>query len=68
MAAPGELSEEDVALAAKLVEESGGRAWTLEQADRHTAEALASIDRLAPGAEAFADLTEVTRFLLFREW
>jgi geranylgeranyl diphosphate synthase, type I len=68
LAAPGELSEEDVVLAAKLVEESGGRAWTLEQADRHTAEALASIDRLAPGAEAFADLTEVTRFLLFREW
>jgi geranylgeranyl pyrophosphate synthase len=68
MAAPGELSEEDVALAVKLVEESGGRAWTRQRADRHTGEALARLDRLAPGSDAFADLTEVTRFLLFREW
>ncbi|HEV2346137.1 MAG TPA: polyprenyl synthetase family protein [Actinocrinis sp.] len=68
LAAPGELSEEDVALAAKLVEESGGRAWARERADVHTSEALARLDRLAPDAAAFGDLTEVTRFLLSREW
>ncbi|HEU5333705.1 MAG TPA: polyprenyl synthetase family protein [Actinocrinis sp.] len=68
MASAGELSEEDVALAAKLVEESGGRAWARQRADWHTGEALARLDRLAPGPEAFADLTEVTRFLLLREW
>jgi geranylgeranyl diphosphate synthase type I len=68
LAAPGELSEEDVALAAKLVEESGGRAWVRERADLHTREALARLDRLAPDAATFGDLTEVTRFLLSREW
>jgi len=66
--APGELSDEDVALAAKLVEESGGRAWTREHADQHTREALERLDRLAPEPAALGDLTEVTRFLLAREW
>jgi geranylgeranyl diphosphate synthase type I len=68
LAAPGELPEEDVALAAKLVEESGGRAWTRERAQWHTGEALTRLDRLSPGPAAFGDLTEVTRFLLQREW
>jgi geranylgeranyl diphosphate synthase type I len=68
MAAPGELSAEDVVLAAKLVEESGGRAWARERADWHTNEALTRLDRLSPAPEAFGDLTEVTRFLLQREW
>jgi geranylgeranyl diphosphate synthase type I len=68
LASPGELSEEDVALAVKLVEESGGRAWAREHADLHTREALARLDRLSPEPAAFADLTEVTRFLLSREW
>jgi geranylgeranyl diphosphate synthase type I len=68
LAAPGELSDEDVALAAKLVEESGGRAWTLEHADQHTREALNRLDRLSAAPGALGDLTEVTRFLLAREW
>jgi geranylgeranyl diphosphate synthase type I len=68
MASSGELSEEDVALAAKLVEEAGGRAWTLQRADWHTGQALDRLDRLAPAPETFGDLTEVTRFLLRREW
>jgi geranylgeranyl diphosphate synthase type I len=68
LAMPDELSDEDVALAAKLVEEAGGRAWTREHADLHTSEALARLDRLSPGPAAFGDLTEVTRFLLAREW
>ena len=68
LAAPGELSDEDVALAAKLVEESGGRAWTREHADQHTSAALQRLDRLSPAPHAFSDLTEVTRFLLAREW
>jgi geranylgeranyl diphosphate synthase type I len=68
MATPGELPEEDVALAAKLVEESGGRAWCQERADLHTNEALSRLDRLAARPQAFGDLTEVTRFLLRREW
>jgi geranylgeranyl diphosphate synthase type I len=68
LAAPGELSEEDVALAAKLVDESGGRSWTRERADWHTGQALARLDRLTPDPATFGDLTEVTRFLLLREW
>jgi geranylgeranyl diphosphate synthase, type I len=67
-ALPQELSEDDLSLAAKLVEESGGRVWARERADWHTDEALARLDRLAPPPEALADLTEVTRFLLRREW
>ncbi|HEY3868184.1 MAG TPA: polyprenyl synthetase family protein [Actinocrinis sp.] len=67
-AVPQELSEDDVSLAAKLVEESGGRVWARERADWHTGEALARLDRLAPPPAALADLTEVTRFLLRREW
>jgi geranylgeranyl diphosphate synthase, type I len=68
LSAPGELSDEDVALAAKLVEESGGRAWTREHADQHTREALDRLDRLSPEPAALGDLTAVTRFLLAREW
>ncbi|MBS2962990.1 polyprenyl synthetase family protein [Actinocrinis puniceicyclus] len=68
LASPGELSEEDVTLAAKLVEEAGGRAWCEQRADLHTNEALARLDRLAAQPAALGDLTEVTRFLLRRAW
>jgi geranylgeranyl diphosphate synthase type I len=68
LCAPHELSEEDVTLAAKLVEEAGGRAWCQQRADLHTDEALARLDRLTARPRAFGDLTEVTRFLLRREW
>jgi geranylgeranyl diphosphate synthase, type I len=65
---PGELSDQDVELAARLVEEAGGRAWTEQQADEHTAQAMAAIDRLPADPITLADLAEVTRFLLSRTW
>jgi geranylgeranyl diphosphate synthase, type I len=65
---PGELSDHDVALAARLVEESGGRAWTAQRADEHTDQAMAALDRLTADPVTLADLTEVTRFLLSRTW
>lgn len=65
---PGELADADVQLAARLVEESGGRSWSTQRADEHTNRAMAALDRLAAAPDTLADLTEVARFLLSRTW
>jgi geranylgeranyl diphosphate synthase, type I len=64
----GTLADADVEQAARLVEESGGRAWTVQRADEHTGRAMAALDRLAAAPDTLADLTEVARFLLSRTW
>jgi geranylgeranyl diphosphate synthase type I len=68
LARPGDLDATELVLAADLIEQAGGRAWTQDRADLHTREALARLDRLAPPPSALADLGEVTRFLLSRTW
>ncbi|HVA59969.1 MAG TPA: polyprenyl synthetase family protein [Mycobacteriales bacterium] len=66
--APGGLrDEEDVVLAAKLVEAAGGREWAVREAERQLAEALASLDRVTLPAAVRDDLVELARFVTARE-
>ncbi|MFD0822282.1 polyprenyl synthetase family protein, partial [Micromonospora zhanjiangensis] len=59
-AAPGDLSDTDLATAAALIEETGARDWTTKEADRLLTEALAELDRLTgPGGAAGPELTDV---------
>jgi len=67
-AGTGELTDSQVAQAAQLVEQSGGRAWTEQQAEFHTTEALRRLDQLGAPTVTLTDLTSVTRFLLARTW
>ena len=64
----GELTDAEVARAAGLVAEAGGRAWTEQRAELHTEQALGRIDQLGAPPGTVADLTNVTRFLLARTW
>ncbi|HET8588216.1 MAG TPA: polyprenyl synthetase family protein [Nakamurella sp.] len=63
----GSLSEAELAEAAAAVEAAGGRAWTLAEAERETAEALAILDELPLTAQVREDLVAVTRMLCGRD-
>lgn len=61
-------TEEDVAFAARLVEEAGGRALAAAEADRHLDGALAALDRAAIPSRVRDELAEVARFVVAREF
>jgi geranylgeranyl diphosphate synthase, type I len=61
------LSEEDLALAAKLVQEAGGRDWTMAEAERQLGLALRRLDSLAVPAVARDELVSLARFVTSRE-
>lgn len=78
-AKPGELSPDDLALAAALIEETGARNWTEKQADRLLTEALAELDGLAELhgmnalnamdlAEVHGELTAIAHFMTGRDY
>jgi geranylgeranyl diphosphate synthase type I len=67
LALPGPHDEEDIALAAKLVEEAGGREATVAEADRQLAEALRCLDSVSMPEHVQADLTELARFVTARD-
>jgi geranylgeranyl diphosphate synthase type I len=60
-------TEADVARAAVLVEQSGGRAWCVAEADRRLAAALAALDTAAIPAPARRELDAVARFVTERD-
>ena len=65
----GDLAnEEDVALAAKLVEENGCRERAMEEASRRLASALGCLDRIEAPAAARKDLEEIAGFITSREF
>jgi geranylgeranyl diphosphate synthase, type I len=61
------LSEEDLALAAKLVQEAGGRDWTMAEAERELGLALRRLDQVAVPAAARDELDDLARFVTSRE-
>jgi geranylgeranyl diphosphate synthase type I len=61
------VGEEDLALAAKLVEEAGGRDWAQREAERQLELALARLDTMAMPAAARDDLISLARFVTTRE-
>jgi geranylgeranyl diphosphate synthase, type I len=60
-------TEQDVARAAILVEQAGGRAWCLAEADRRLAAALAALDSVALPETARGELEAVARFVTERD-
>jgi geranylgeranyl diphosphate synthase type I len=64
----GELSDRSLRRAVSLLEVSGSREWTLHLADQHLERGLAELDRggLAPGPAA--DLREIARFVVRRDF
>jgi geranylgeranyl diphosphate synthase type I len=61
------VGEEDLVLAAKLVEEAGGRDWAQREAERQLELALARLDTVAMPAAARGDLISLARFVTTRE-
>jgi geranylgeranyl diphosphate synthase, type I len=61
------VGEEDLALAAKLVEEAGGRDWAQREAERQLELALARLELVAMPAAAREDLVSLARFVTTRE-
>jgi geranylgeranyl diphosphate synthase, type I len=59
--------EEEIVLAAKLVDDAGGREWTAEQARRHLDIAAASLERGSLAEAPRARLLEVAAFVTDRE-
>jgi geranylgeranyl diphosphate synthase, type I len=67
LAPRAQVGEEDLALAAKLVEEAGGRDWTQREAQRQLELALARLDAVPMPAAARDDLVSLARFVTTRE-
>jgi geranylgeranyl diphosphate synthase type I len=61
------LSEEDLALAAKLVQEAGGRDWTMAEAERQLRLALRRLDRVVVPDATRDELVGLARFVTSRE-
>src|SRR5690606_19083925 len=61
------LSDDDVALAARLVEESGARQWTRDRAEQELAAALSELDRLDLPPDVAAELAELATFSTDRD-
>lgn len=60
---PHALTEHELARAAALVEEAGGRSWTQKAADEEMAAALTSLDSLDLPDDVAAELTELAHLL-----
>jgi geranylgeranyl diphosphate synthase type I len=61
------LSDEDLALAAKLVQEAGGRDWTMAEAERQLGLALQRLDSVAAPERTLEELVGLARFVTSRE-
>src|SRR5690606_23682573 len=66
-AKPGPLDEDELALAARLVEEAGGRTWTEAEADRHLADSLEVLRTLKLHPEVHSELVAVAHQLRGRD-
>ncbi|GAA1028001.1 MULTISPECIES: polyprenyl synthetase family protein [Amycolatopsis] len=65
---PVPLPESELAEAATLIEEAGGRAWTEAEAARHLAAALDCLDRLALPSDVLDNFREIAYFVTDRSW
>lgn len=63
---PGDMDSERLELAAKLVEEAGGRDWTEREADRQLALALAALPAELP-ADVRTELEDLAHFVTGRD-
>lgn len=66
--APGPLTDEDVAHASRLVEDSGARAWTRAQADAELAAGLAELAALPLPETVGRELADLAAFVTGRDY
>ena len=64
----GELSEDDLAHAAGLVEEAGGKSWTEEKAAEQLAAALACLAETPMPDDVRAEFAGIAEFITARQW
>jgi geranylgeranyl diphosphate synthase, type I len=62
------LSEDDLALAAALVEEAGGKAWTESEAGSQLAAAHKCLGRTAMPEDVRAEFAGIAEFITARQW
>jgi geranylgeranyl diphosphate synthase type I len=67
LARPGELSEEDLILAAKLVEEADGKRWTEAEADSQLEQAERCLMETDMPADARAEFSAIAQFITTRQ-
>ncbi|HYT09141.1 MAG TPA: polyprenyl synthetase family protein [Mycobacteriales bacterium] len=67
LAGGGPADEQALALAAKLIDEAGGRSWTEREADRLAAAAVDALDGVPVAADVREDLAALARFTVRRE-
>jgi geranylgeranyl diphosphate synthase, type I len=60
-------TDEDVALATKLIEEAGGIDWAAREADAHLDRALQHLEALAAPQDVVADLVALARYVVARD-
>ncbi len=65
---PDALSEDDLALAAALVEEAGGKAWTETEAATQLAAAQACLAETRMPDEVRAEFAGIAEFITARQW
>jgi geranylgeranyl diphosphate synthase type I len=66
--ADGELSEPDLARAAALVEEAGGKSWTEAEAATQLAAAHTCLEDTPMPADVRAELAGIAEFITARQW
>ncbi|HEX9065356.1 MAG TPA: polyprenyl synthetase family protein, partial [Streptosporangiaceae bacterium] len=68
LAAPGELSEDDLLRAAGLVETAGGKKWVEAEADSALASALRSLADAELPDDVSAEFAAIAEFVTARQW
>ncbi|HVB44200.1 MAG TPA: polyprenyl synthetase family protein [Streptosporangiaceae bacterium] len=68
LSGPGDLSEDDLLRAAKLVDAAGGRAWAEAEADAALESALRCLAETPMADEVRAEFAGIAEFITARQW
>jgi geranylgeranyl diphosphate synthase type I len=68
LAQPGELTEDDLARAARLVEEAGGKSWTENEAADQLAAAEKCLNETGMPDDVRAEFAGIAEFITARQW
>jgi geranylgeranyl diphosphate synthase type I len=68
LARPDQLSEDELALAARLVEEAGGKSWTEEEAAAQLAAAEKCLTETDMPDDVRAEFAGIAEFITARQW
>ncbi len=68
LAAPGELTEDELLRAARLVEEAGGRKWAEAEADDALGSAIRCLDETELADDVRSEFSAIAEFITARQW